>query len=597
LLRAIDPALVDDFRVFTRTFKLLIDNMRDAGITIGEMDNYWPRYVRSYKGLKDLMGTRLGAFEQAWELARGVKRRRTLTPEEKIEIANSVIQGYGPQKPGSYGMPNARSRRIDQISAEMLHLYVDPLESAMRYVDGATYAAERSRFLGKNHQPADLDETIGQVLYDEMQGLPVEAQDELRDLLRVRFTADIVVPGKAIRNFKQLVYLSTLGQFRSTLTQLTDVALTMLQHGTVAGLRGVQIATGLGSRTRKIAMEDIGIHDHGEEFKDVGRLAQATSWVMRKTGFKAIDRFGKESRINGALSAFRGAAADATSKAWKDLYNRYAPVLGDAEFRATMRDLRQGNNTERVRYLLFLDIAQIQPVTLSNMPSRYLAMPNGRILYTLKTFTVMQLDMVRREMIRKIRTPGTRATGVKQLARYAALFGLMDLGVEFLKTWLRGEPIDPDDLPDMSIDSLLALVGLNRYTVEQASVSPTDAALNFIAPPLSWVDAGVQDIMSSKPGIRSIRNIPIVGELMYYWAPFGRGNQLNKEEAKRDYRKKLGELRQEAGRALRRGDTAGARQLLLIYNERRKQGPGDGRKTPLSMESIRQDLDRQTGGD
>lgn len=594
LISAADPKLEADFDQFVDTFRNLLDNQRDAGVTIGGVPNYWPRFIRDYRAFKEEFGDDTGRFEEAWDLARKVKGRALLTADEKAEIANSVIQGYGPRKPGSFGPPNARARSIEEVSREALKHYIDPFEAAFRYVDGATYAAERARFLGNNHTLENMDETIGKLVQDEVDAgrLNKDQQDELHDLLTTRFTADMLKPSKAVRNFKQMVYLTTLGQFRSTLTQLTDAAMTAAEHGLVATVKGTRAAVRLGPRDRRIVMEDIGVHDHGEEFKDIGRVARATDWTLRKTGFKAIDRVGKETRINAAWNAFKATAANPNSRKFRSMEMDYRPILGDEAFEQTMQDLREGKKTENVKYLLFLDITKVQPVTTSQMPEAYLSMPNGRILYALKTFTLTQLNHVRRDMIRKIATPGRRREGLSHLARYITLFTLMGMGVDLLKDLLYGREVHPDQIPDRAIDALLGTVGMNRYTVEQAWTRPSDAAINYIAPPMSWVDSSFQDLTSKQPGIRSIRNIPVIGELIYYWAPFGRGFQLKREEAKRDYRKRLRSLRSEAADALRSGDNEYARDLMAIYNERRKQGPGDGRKNPLTFSDLRRDINR-----
>jgi diguanylate cyclase (GGDEF)-like protein len=594
LIEGINSDLVEDFNIFVGTFKNLLDNQRAAGVTIGEVENYWPRFVKDYNAFDAIFGSDKGRFERAFDLAKKVKGRRMLNKEEQAEIANSVIQGFGPQKPGAFGPPNARSRRIDRISQEQLEHYLDPFEAAMRYVDGATYSAERARFLGRNHTLENMDETIGAIVQEEIElgNLKKADQDEMMDMLTTRFTADMLKPSKAVRNFKQLIYLTTLGQFRSTLTQLTDSAMTAAEHGIGPWFQGMRRALRLTPRDRRFVMEDIGIHDHGEEFKDVGQIAESLDWTLNTTQFKRIDRLGKEGRINAAWVAMEKAAARPRSARFRKLEREYRPVLGDEAFDQVMHDLRQGKKTEDIRYLLFLDLTKVQPVTTSQMPQKYLSSPGGRILYALKTFTITQLDHVRRDMVRKILTPGQRREGLSHLARYLVLFGLIGLGKDWVNDWIRGKPLSARQLPDRSADALLGCVGLNRYTVEEAWSRPSDAAINFVAPPMSWLDATVQDVTSDAPGLRSIRNIPVVGELIYYWAPFGRGYYLNKKEAKREYRELLAELRSEAADAVRIGDMGYARRLIAIYNERRKQGPGDGRKGRLTVRTLRRDIRR-----
>ena len=59
-----------------------------------------------------------------------------------------------------------------------------------------------------------------------------------------------------------------------------------------------------------------------------------------------------------------------------------------------IQQLKDGKSTEDVDFLMFSTLLDYQPVTLSNMPVKYLEMPNGRVLYTLKTFTIKQLTHI-----------------------------------------------------------------------------------------------------------------------------------------------------------------------------------------------------------
>lgn len=52
-------------------------------------------------------------------------------------------------------------------------------------------------------------------------------------------------------------------------------------------------------------------------------------------------------------------------------------------------------------------------------------------------------------------------------------------------------------------------------------------------------------------------------------------------------------LRSEAAQYVGAGDPEQARYLLSIYNDRRKQGPGDGRKSPLIYADLLKDIKRQ----
>ena len=516
-----------------------------------------------------------GQFDEAYNLARSVKGRYLLTAEEKADIANSVLQGFGPRKPGTYGPSHARERSIETMTRDMVEHYSDPFESAFRYIDAATYAAERSKFLGRNPDMSKLAESVGNVVQEETTAsrLSPEGQNELTHLLRTRFTADMLSMSRVGRIAKQITYAFSLGQFRHAVNQVLDVAMTVKEHGL-----GNTLGAMFGPKDKHIIMEELGIHDHGEEFKDVNRISKATDRILKVTGFKVFDRIGKEVRINAARAAFEQAAKAPASEAYRRLERDYKPVLGDA-FEKTIADLREGRQTEDTRYLMYLDLTKVQPVSLNQMPAQYLKMQNGRILYSMKTFMLKQLDFVRRETFRKIATPGQRAEGLRNLAGLIALVAGGSLAKDLLMDLIRGKPVTADQIPTRSVDSTLGLVGLNSYSAKKLWNDPVEGTVNMVTPPAGFVTSLWKDTTGQGSG-QSVKYLPIVGELTYYW--FGHGATQNREAAKQEYRQKLRQLWREAALAKKSGDDSTARSLMNIYNDRRKEGSGDGRQRPLT---------------
>jgi hypothetical protein len=164
---------------------------------------------------------------------------------------------------------------------------------------------------------------------------------------------------------------------------------------------------------------------------------------------------------------------------------------------------------------------------------------------------------------------------------------LIGLGKEFVQDIMRGKTLTADSIPDKSVDSLLGVVGLNRYTVEQGwSKSPFDAAANMILPPTTpyknlWQDA---TSMGDGSGLRSVQTIPVIGDLMYY--RFGKGATLDEKTAKAKFNDGMKELHREAYIAKVDGDMQKAQQLLTVYNERRVNGPDPSKGKRLSMADL-----------
>ncbi len=562
------------FDTFTDEFERLLDWQRGKGVNLNERESYWPRFIRDHQAFDAIYGKDTGRFEDAWDLAEKQKGK-PLTDEEKMEVANSVVQGYGPRKPGSYGPSFARARTLTELTDEQLAHYIDPLEAAMRYVDGATYAGYRSEFLGKNSTEETLADSAGKVVQQEVDAgkLNKDQQRQLTHLLQVRFGGDMMVMSRGARRLKQAMYLTSLAQFRNAINQSLDLAVTAHSHGAGNATSAFLQSLGLKDGDTRQFMEEIGLHDHGEEFKDVGNVARLTDAALTATGFKRLDRLGKETRLNAARSHFIQAAQNPGGEAFKQLQQEYEPALGRERFVKTMQDFAEGNMTEDAKYLQFLDVTKVQPVSLSNMPEQYLAMRDGRITYSMKTFMLNQLDYVRRDIFRKLQTPGQRRDGVKSLASFVVLMSLMGAGKELLQALIRGRVPQPDDIPDAMTNTLLGVVGLSRYALGKVNDKPSAGALSLIVPPLAWVDRAYDDVktMGDGSGMRSVQTIPLVGDLMYYW--FGKGGTLADKAAVTELKDKLKALKQESITAREGGDNALADQLDAIYEERRQELP------------------------
>ena len=73
-----------------------------------------------------------------------------------------------------------------------------------------------------------------------------------------------------------------------------------------------------------------------------------------------------------------------------------------------------------MRYVVFSDLIDAQPVVQSAMPQAYLNNPNARIMWQLKTFALKQLDLVRQRAFKRIKQ-GDVLGGTAELVRYGAI--------------------------------------------------------------------------------------------------------------------------------------------------------------------------------
>ena len=552
----------------------VFEEARANGVDAGDIGNdHWPRFVKDLATLQASVGTEeKGQIEAAWEQAER-NRGGPLQTAEKMEIANKVTAGYGPKKPGAVGPPNARERRIGELTIDQVPLYGDVFESHMKYLEQMITAGERAKFLGKSDDPSKLKESVGKLVYDEITAgrMKPEHQAEMTGLLQTLLTGESARASKGNRIATQLIHLATLGQLRTAFNQVIDTSFATGMYGFKSAGEGVKAALGLAPADRTVAMREVGLNDRGTEFREVGKLARAVGWVMEHTGLSRFDRFSKELVMSAAHDRYQRVASDPAGKGYKSFERKYKPLLGEAEFNKTVADYKSGEKTARTGFVEFVEVGRVQPTSLMSMPEAYIKNPNLRILYTLRSFQISQLSFVAREGVRKLgsKVPGERAEGVKTLARFATTMLLANVGKDLLYKFLHGETVKPEDLPLAAVNSLLGLVGLSTYALKQASTDPVGAALRFVSPPVGFVTDIWKDLTGQSwgKGSRAVRYIPLAGDALYYWAPFGHGYHAKKEVAKADFNASLMDMRRRAYTAYSGGDPGTARAWMDKHND------------------------------
>ena len=128
---------------------------------------------------------------------------------------------------------------------------------------------------------------------------------------------------------------------------------------------------------------------------------------------------GKETLVNATIGKMR-------SQAKKDspALRKKMELMFGKEAESVLNDLKEGKKSENVLFLAFNELAEMQPISLSEVPETYLRAGNGRIFYMLKTWNIKLLDTFRREALQTMQTNPVR--GLKNLVWLTALVVLMD---------------------------------------------------------------------------------------------------------------------------------------------------------------------------
>ncbi len=538
---------------------------RRVGMDVGYREDYWPRTISDAEGLTKHLYSQLdqgqrSLFQEA--VKKQTKRKgRELTQEEKVYLLNSLMRGFTTDNIMLYLPGYAKQRQIETVTPDMLRYYADPVESAHRYVaEMERQIAEREFFgkqsrevgklLQKRHnamtslakaqsagnadriakleQRVDelskqyndmenrpLDESIGAWLIDAIGSGKIDPQQEQRVSKMLKSLFNKSRQSKSVSLIKNGIYMTTLGNPLSALVQIKDYSRALYQSplGTVKGT--AQFMAGFSP----VKLEQLGVNDINV---DIGSLPQ----ILRLSGFSWTDKAMKQIYVN---TVYNKLAKD-SRKAQKQLefMERLTGVFGkDAEKVIAMFKSKQV--TPEVKKQLYNELLEIQPIAETEMPEGYLNANWGKMLYTLRTFGLKQLQWGFREL-RNAKKRGGYPEALKKLVWGAFTLALAGASAELIRDFLRGKPLE--DVEDYVLDEFLSFIFTNKYLLRQTKYKgPARAFIENLVPPTSIIDdpvRDIQDIINEKDrSPESVRRIPVVGEPYYWW--FGRGREKIEE--------------------------------------------------------------------
>jgi len=263
---------------------------------------------------------------------------------------------------------------------------------------------------------------------------------------------------------------------------------------------------------------------------------------------EAADAFrGKTSSIHGDM---RPSGADSNQehslklrskpKTPSKFYNQLVDIFGDKEAGNVIDDLISKTPSENVKFLLFSELADVQPIALSEMPETYLRAGNGRIFYMLKTYTIKQIDVFRNEVFLQMKDNPAKALG--NLVRLSALLIFANATADVIKDFLLGRPMDSEDEDYWTtklVDNIIRLFGISKYSLYRFKKDGVSEGISSIVlPPIfNFVARGAKDIDKAMKDdgefeahqAEIIQSVPLLGKLYYWW--FGGGRKKIEDEA------------------------------------------------------------------
>jgi hypothetical protein len=494
---------------------------------------YFPRVVKDREGLfeaigkeqsKDLKGFLKEANENSIR-----KNGRPLTEIEESAIINQVL--FVDKRANQPAW--AKNRGIEEITPELLPFYATPAESLHTYIRSAVQDIEKAKFFGRyaKNMPKgkfeflDVDRSVNNLMAEEIKAgnLTDSQAGEISEVLKARFGKGEHSENDLIRNVKNIGNIGLLGNLWSATSQAADVPLQIYTQSLTSTLQSVvRNLTG----KRIIDIKDFGLVDHiSEEFANQLKTTQYLNKFFKYSLFAGMDKFGKNTALNAAVIKAKSLAS--TDSGVLKLANKYQDMFGD-DFTKLVSELKSGKVTDLTKEYAWLELSRTQPISRLEMPTAYLNNPNLRTFWWLKSFTLKQFDLLRRDAYNEIKkgTPAGISKGMKNLVTAGIAMGMGGAGTQIVKDWMLGRDtkISWEQIPLNMFRNL----GFSQYTLDKVrgvskeeaasrraageenvrsqKAAPLEAIADMVAPPYKIF----QDVLTGNPKAARYL-IPIVG--------------------------------------------------------------------------------------
>ena len=451
-----------------------------TGIKIGKRVNYFPRVIKDLQGIQQAVGTEGQSIAD-----KALKKIATKKGVEVSELEDDVITAvYNSVLSGSKtGMVKrtGASRTIQEINPKLREFYHDAPTALTIYTQRMEREIAKRQFFNQQKslkkvegtENVDLSGSIGEMLGKLRKSgeLNHVQEDNLRALLLARFEGGEQAMNGVLANVRDLQYMATLANVQSAMIQLADIGSSMYVNGLgntikqlASGRKGVRITTqemALANRT-------------AAEFANMDGFSKALDTTMKVSLFSGVDRAGKSIFINSSFRKYSKLA----EKNPEAFIKKWNPVFGDDTVKL-MNSLKKGEVDDNVKLMLWNELSEVQPISLSEMPAAYLNNPNGRVFYAMKSFMLKQLGLIRKDIVQEYRKGNTKQA-IENATRYALIMGTANASVQDMRNYVKsgfdtvGMTVQFDSpeefaetMSDAVIQSLFDIIFLSKYQQER----------------------------------------------------------------------------------------------------------------------------------
>ena len=433
-------------RIFDEAVAPVLQHMnvvrKENGMKV--LDDMWPRAVNSVDKVRKVMGRKerdkLEVME-ADEVARN--GGHALNEEQRAGLIGQLI--------GGRPVRQDKSRRVLEVTEAAERHYVNPRSSLIDAVHKFEEDLANQEFM-KNTLGSDI-KLQDAVTQDHVTGLlskAIEAGDlshrdvrELAELLSTHFGAGRASPHAAVRGIKGGITLMTLGlNPKATLTQLGDLFISSARFGVSEAFKGLGKNADIPANAYNAAVRQM-----AAEVRTPTKLGMAIRKGLEAFGFAQLDRKFADASTKAAYNV----RVKQLTKTPNKLRAELVKLFGD-DADQVVKDLGAKRMTDDVATLIAHDVADIRPLGRLDMPLSYSKSPNGRLAYSLLSWSLNQMNYVRNNAVHvmergvKLNNPAMVAKGAKTLATMTLLFAVGGGAAGTLKDLLSGKDVTADSV-------------------------------------------------------------------------------------------------------------------------------------------------------
>lgn len=499
------------------------------GIEVTKLPDYFPRKVVDYPGLAKEMSGKFGAQWEAVLKNETTKKGAQLTPSETSELVGKFLRRTA--QTGISGNRVGRERAVETVMNQHVPFYEPSHKALVTYMRNAARSIEESKFFGKTGTPdpeiaPNFKDSVARIVNSEWQKGTINAAqvDKLKALLETRMQGGRNIPGYVAQKATNFFYGALLANPVSAVSNLADVGVTAYTQG--LGRTAKAVVDQLSGKAG-LKLEDIGLNAMAEEMSTTMGHAKLLDGMLGASQFKRVDRLAKSVFINAAWDRVKKLAVAGKGKDFVQFETRWKPAMGD-EWQATLSDLKAGNLTENTKTLLWHELADVQPISKSEMPAQWLNSKNGRIFYALHTFQLRQLDLVRNRIF------ALAKTNPKEAARQAVKYGIAITGVGVPVNMVQDAMLNRKSgtLGEEATSVLLKQLALSKYWIDSHAKDKKvgSAMFELIKPPFGVIDDITSDLGNFGQQFNSLKDVPVAGKMLYNWFGGGVEKELNRQE-------------------------------------------------------------------